>query len=33
MCAGAGLPASQDGALHVAHGCVEKTADEHGLLP
>jgi hypothetical protein len=40
MCAGAGVPSSQDewrqcvnmGVLQVAHGCVEKTADKHGLL-
>jgi hypothetical protein len=40
MCAGAGGPSSQNewlqcvnmGVLQVAHGCVEKTADEHGLL-
>jgi hypothetical protein len=40
MCAGAGGPSSQNewlqcvtmGVLQVAHGCVEKTADKHGLL-
>jgi hypothetical protein len=40
MCAGAGVPSTHGewrqsvnmGVLQVAHGCVEKTADEHGFV-